>query len=206
MSGRNPKDDFEILNRELALYDESLAKLPQIVALNKIDVMSEPEEVDRLEAWLQEQGHTVYRISAATRKGLKPLIYDVMGALERIRAEEDARRAEAGPEDETVHFTSTMEEDDRRWEARIVEPGTFEVVGKGIERMVAMTDLNNEHAVRRLQRSLDKIGITGKLRALGAKDGDTVRIRNVEFDYEDEEKWDRENDQEPERKGRHTVR
>ena len=83
---------------------------------------------------------------------------------------------------------------------------TYEVVGKGIERMVAMTDLNNEHAVRRLQRSLDKIGITGKLRAIGAKDGDTVRIRDVEFDYEDEEKWDRENEQEPTRRGRHTTR
>lgn len=206
MSGRDPLNDFEVLNRELELYDESLASLPQIVALNKIDVMAEPEAVDALEATLLERGHTVFRISAATRTGLRPLIYEVMSLLEQIRADAEAVRIAAEEAGETVHFTAPAEVDDHHWEARQVDATTYEVVGKGIERMVAMTDLNNEHAVRRLQRSLDKIGITGKLRAIGAKDGDTVRIRDVEFDYEDEEKWDRENDQEPARRGRHTAR
>jgi GTP-binding protein len=206
MSGRDPLNDFEVLNRELELYDETLAALPQLIALNKVDVMAEAEAVDALEATLRERGHSVYRISAATRQGLKPLIYDTMVALERVRTEAEAVRAAAEEAGETVHFTATPEVDDRHWEARTVDESTYEVVGKGIERMVAMTDLENEHAVRRLQRSLDKIGITGKLREIGAKDGDTVRIRTVEFDFEDEEKWDRENEQEPQRRGRHTVR
>ncbi len=206
MSGRDPLHDFEVLNRELELYDEALAALPQLVALNKIDVMADPEAVDALEATLRERGHTVFRISAATRAGLKPLVYETMQSLERIRAEDEEKRAAAEASGETVHFTAPVQVDDHHWEARQVDGSTYEVVGKGIERMVAMTDLNNEHAVRRLQRSLDKIGITGKLRAIGAKDGDTVRIRDVEFDYEDEEKWDRENDEEPARRGRHTVR
>jgi GTP-binding protein len=162
--------------------------------------------VDALEATLREGGHTVYRISAATRKGLKPLVYETMARLEQIRAESEAARAADEDAGRSVTFTASPEVDDRHWEARQVDSSTYEVVGKGIERMVAMTDLENDHAVRRLQRSLDKIGITGKLRALGAKDGDTVRIRHVEFEYEDEEKWDRENEAEPERRGRHTVR
>jgi GTPase len=206
MSGRDPLDDFEVLNRELALYDEALARLPQIVALNKIDAMADPGAVDALEAELTRRGEMVFRISAATHLGLRPLIYEAMGRLEQIRAQDDVERAAQAESGEDVQFTATAEVDDRHWEARQVDDALYEVVGKGIERMVAMTDMNNEHAVRRLQRSLDKIGITGRLKAIGAKDGDTVRIRDVEFDYEDEDKWDRENEEEPARRGRHTVR
>lgn len=191
MSGRDPLNDYEVLNRELALYDERLAALPQRVVLNKTDVAADPEMVDQLEATLKERGNTVYRISAVTHQGLKPLLYDVMAELERLRAEEAARAEE---EPETVHYVATPAEDDRHWEARQVDENTFEVVGRGIERMVAMTDLTNDYALRRLQRSLDKIGITRKLKALGAKDGDTVRIRDVEFDYDDEDRWDEEDE------------
>ncbi|HZP80776.1 MAG TPA: GTPase ObgE [Chthonomonadaceae bacterium] len=196
LTGREPLHDFDVLNRELALYSERLARLPQIVALNKIDVAAEPEKVDELEAELKWRGYTVYRISAVTHAGLKPLLYDVMGRLETIRAE--AQQQAAAPL-EAVHIVAPVEEDTRHWEARQLDPNTYEVVGRGIERMVAMTDLDNEYALRRLQRTLDKIGVTRKLKALGAKDGDTVRIRDVEFEYEDEDKWDRESEAEESR-------
>ncbi len=199
MSGRDPLNDYEVLNRELALYDERLAQLPQRVVLNKIDVAADPEAVDALEATLRERGCTVYRISAVTRQGLTPLMYDVMAHLEQLRAE-DAIRAASEPA--TVRFVALPEEDDRHWEARRVDDKTFEVVGRGIERMVAMTDLTNEYALRRLQRSLDKIGITRKLKALGAKDGDTVRIRDIEFDYDDEDRWDEEGESETQGRAR----
>ena len=191
MTGREPLEDFDILNRELALYSDALAALPQIVALNKIDVAPDPADVDALEAELKSRGHTVYRISAVARQGLKPLLYDIMARLEVLRNEEQAR---LDAEPETLHITAKTQEDDRRWEARQTGPGAFEVVGRGIERMVAMTDLENDYAVRRLQKSLDKIGITGKLKEIGATDGDTVRIRTIEFEYEDEYKVDEEDD------------
>jgi GTP-binding protein len=185
MTGRDPLNDFEVLNRELALYDPRLAELPQIVALNKLDVAPDPEMVDALEAELESRGYTVYRISAVTRQGLAPLIYDVMDRLEKLRAAEQAQ-AEAEPG--RVVFTAREEVDENRWEAQRIDAHTFRVVGRGIERMVAMTDLDNEQALRRLQKSLDKIGINRKLKTLGAKEGDTVCIRDIEFDYEDEDK------------------
>src|SRR5579871_4897738 len=198
MTGREPLHDFEVLNRELALYDEKLAELPQVVALNKIDVAAETEQVDELEAILKARGYTVYRISAVTQTGLRPLIYDVMARLETLRAEEEAQP-------KVAQFVATAEVDDRHWEARQVDANTYEVVGRGIERMVAMADLENDTAVRRLQRSLDKIGITNRLKALGAKDGDTVRIRDIEFEYEDEDKWDEENDPDQLRRSRRSA-
>ena len=190
MTDRDPLNDFEVLNRELALYDERLSQLPQIVALNKMDVAPDPEAIDVLEAELKSRGCTVFRISAATHVGLRALIYHVMDDLEKLRALH--REEEARIEAETVHIVASMEEDGRHWEAREVEPTLFEVVGKGIERMVAMTDLGNDYAVRRLQRSLDKIGITKKLKSIGARHGDTVRIRDIEFEYEDEDRFDEE--------------
>jgi len=189
MSGREPLHDFDVLNRELELYDPRLAALPQIVALNKIDVAADPDAVDALEEELEAREYTVYRISAVTRSGLSPLIYDVMGRLEKLRAEEEKLLAE---QPHTVLITATTAEDERRWEARKVDSTHYEVVGKGLERMVAMTDLENEYAVRRLQKSLDKIGVTKRLKTLGAKDGDSVRIRTIEFEFEDEFKADEE--------------
>ncbi len=192
LSGREPLEDYEILNRELALYDEHLSQLPQIVALNKIDAMDDPAAVDVLEAELKARGCTVYRISAVARMGLSALLYDVMARLEVLREQEAVDIAEG----RTVLFTAPVEEDGRRWEAREIEPGRFEVIGRGIERMVAMTDLENEHALRRLQKSLDKIGISRKLKEIGAKDGDTVKIRSIEFEYEDEDEWSEEKEAE----------
>ena len=57
--------------------------------------------------------------------------------------------------------------------------------GKKIERLVVMTDMENEAGVRRLQRILDRMGVVGRLRALGAADGDTVRIGTTEFEFID---------------------
>ena len=85
---------------------------------------------------------------------------------------------------------ATRDADDNHWEARQVDETHYEVVGKGLERMVAMTDLENEFALRRLQKSLDKLGVTKRLKSIGAKDGDTVKIRDIEFEYEDEYKVD----------------
>ncbi len=190
MTGREPLHDFEVLNTELERYSDHLAALPQIVALNKIDVAADMEAVDALEVELKGRGHTVYRISAVTRFGLTPMIYNVMTLLETLRAEEEIQIAAGG---DIVRIVAPIEEDQRRWDVNKVDETTYEVVGRGIERMVAMTDMENDYGVRRLQRSLDKIGITNKLREMGAKDGDTVRIRGIEFDYEDEDKWDQEN-------------
>ncbi|HZT44155.1 MAG TPA: GTPase ObgE [Chthonomonadaceae bacterium] len=194
MTGRDPLNDFEILNRELALYNERLAQLPQIVALNKIDVAVEPETVNAVEKELKGRGLPVYRISAATRKGLNALLYAILTRLDALKAEEQARQA-AQPAG-VVRITAPVEEDMRRWEVRQIDADTYEVVGKGIERLVAMTDLDNEYALRRLQNMLEKIGVNRKLKAMGAKQGDTVRIRDIEFEYEDEDRWDEETEAE----------
>jgi len=194
LTGRDPLDDFRVLNRELALHSEDLARIPQVVALNKIDVAADPALIDRVEKALTQEGHAVFRISAATRQGLEPLLYHIWNRLEESRRTHAAVSAE-----EPVRITAPARSDLRQWEVRREADGTWVVKGRGFERMVAMTDVANEHAMRRLHKALERAGVIQKLRALGARDGDTVRIRDVEFDFMDE-------DQEEERLGRRTRR
>ncbi|MCS6776611.1 MAG: GTPase ObgE [Chloroherpetonaceae bacterium] len=193
MTGREPLRDFEVLNRELALYSAALAQLPQFVALNKLDVATDPAAVDALEAELCARGYPVYRLSAATGQGVRALVYAAMEAIERSRKEGGELSTPAA---EHVRIAAVPQEDVRQWDVTRVDAHTFVVTGRHVERMVAMTDFNNEYAVRRLQRILEKMGVNRKLKEMGARDGDTVRIRDVEFDYEDEDRWDEEADAE----------
>ncbi len=184
VSGRNPIDDFDIINHELEAYNPNLLLLPQFVALNKIDMISDSESLDPLETLLLSRGYPVYRISAATHAGLPHLVFDLMLKLESIR-EQDYKN-NPPPSDEMVIFKASKEIDSH-WEAVKRSEGLFEVTGKDIERRVAMTDVKNEEALRRLQKHMDRIGITNMLKSLGAKHGNTVIIRATEFDYQDED-------------------
>ncbi len=191
-TGREPLDDYAVINRELAAYDDKLAQLPQVVVLNKSDI-ADPEEAELLRAEFAEEDKPVFVISAATRTGLEPLVYFL------------AKRLSEMPlplpfDDEIVRITAdTMKgrRTDRRWEAAYdAGTQTYVVSGKGIERLVAMTQLQNEDAVNRLQRTLEKTGIINKLRTLGAKQGDTVRIGKAVFDFFGEYALDEPKDEE----------
>lgn len=172
---REPAEDFAVINRELAAYSTQLAERTQIVALNKADMPGAREIVPALRSSLEAQGYPVYEISALTGEGVQPLVYGMWEALQEIpvpapEAEEPVIRYEAPVADS--------------WEVER-ENGGFRVRGRGIERLVAMTDMNNEAGVRRLQRILEKMGVITRLRDLGAEDGDDVRIGSTEFDFLD---------------------
>lgn len=186
MTGRDPLEDFATINHELEKYDPRLAKVPQLVVLNKTDI-ADPDMVTMVTEALTAEGHTVYPISAATRAGLEPLVYAMGEQLAALPP------APSLMEDETVRITvGTMNRrrQDRRWQASRTAGGLYLVEGKGIERLVSMTNLESAAAVSRLQRTLEKAGIVAKLRTLGAGEGDTVRIGKTEFDFFDEDAAD----------------
>lgn len=74
--GRDPKEDFETINRELANFSEELSTREQIVVANKSDIATE-EQVEEFKQFVQEQGCQFFCISAATRKGIEPLVYAI---------------------------------------------------------------------------------------------------------------------------------
>ncbi len=186
MTGREPLDDYAVINRELEKYDARLADLPQIVVLNKIDV-ADAELVEMVTQELAAQGWTVFAVSAATRQGLEPLVFALAERLRTLPLPAPL------VDEETLRITvdtMTRRRQDRRWLASRNSEGVYIVEGKGIERLISMTNLDNDAAVTRLQRTLEKTGIIAKLRTLGAGQGDAVRIGKTEFDFFDEDAED----------------
>ena len=179
-TGRDPIEDFNIINEELRAFNPKLAELPQIVALSKIDVSGAAEIADRAAGSLAKSGFAVYKISGVTGEGVNELIFAIADALDKLGPRETVTVAE-----EVVVFKPDVDSD--RWEVKRTAPDEFVVEGKRVEILVARADVNNEYSLRRLQRQLDRLGVIAELRRLGAKDGDTVRIRDVEFEFQDEE-------------------
>ncbi len=176
-SGREPMHDFDAINDELRAHSEKLSGLGQIVALNKIDVPGAREIADRLEVELEGRGLEVFEISALAGDGIQPLLYRVAALLEELPREEVAV-------EKAVRFTVEPAPDS--WEARKTGDGEFVVEGRPVEVMVMRTDVNNEYALRRLHRQLERTGVIKSLRDLGAKHGDVVRIHGMEFEFSDE--------------------
>lgn len=172
--GRDPVQDFYTINRELAAYNPKLAERPQLVAANKMDVYGAADNLARLKAELQSK-YELFSISAVTGEGVQPLLLRAAEMLAAAQPEET-------PELEAEKITKVTEES--RFTI-IREDGVFNIKGREIERHYAMTDFNNEDAVKRFLKILKVMGIEKELRIKGAKNGDTVRVGNLEFDFVD---------------------
>jgi len=177
-TGRDPVEDFEVINRELSLYSASLAALPQVDAFNKADLSGAKETAERIAPQFEARGIRTFLISAATGEGTQKLIYHLADELEKL----DIAAPPPTDSEEVVRIAPDRL-DMRQWEAKKIGDHEFTVEGKGLEKAVAMTDLENEEGVRRLQRRLERLGVYKALKSLGAEDGDTVKIGPGEFDY-----------------------
>ena len=179
---RNPAEDFDAINRELKLYSPKLAELSQVAALNKVDVPGARETAEQLAPVFESRGFKTFIISAATGEGVQPLIYFLGDELEKLN-----KVVPAPLETQEIMHISPKNLDLKQWEAKKVGDHEFVIEGKGLERAVAMTSMENEEAVRRLHKKLERLGVLKELKNLGAEDGDTVRIGTVEFDYADDD-------------------
>lgn len=187
LTGRESLEDYEIINRELAAFSEDLSRLPQVIALSRIDLVTDRTTLEPIIEHFEKQGLTVFPISSVTGEGVQPLIWHIWQQLNGIA--KDLRPLDEKPTG-PVRITlksRAMEEDIKRFEIERDDEGVLVVRGKALERRVAMTDMENYEAIRRLQRTMERIGLFTKLKAFGAEEGDTVRIRGVEFDYIDED-------------------
>jgi GTP-binding protein len=192
VSGRDPLEDYETINRELAEFSAELAALPQVVALARIDVLPDQESLAPLIAHFKEKEEIpVFSISSVTGEGIEPLVYHLWSRLQEMPPKGTENAMASGPVRITVDSRNSSD-DIKNFTIERDKADVLVVAGKGIERMIAMTDMGNEDAVRRLQRRLERLGVFDKLKKFGAEEGDTVRIRDVEFDYIDEDKEDDE--------------
>jgi GTPase len=91
-SGRDPVSDYEIINRELELYDERLSTRPQIVVATKLDALDEPERLERLERTARGDGKLFHAVSSATGEGVRELLGRIARSLDEIAASTNIER------------------------------------------------------------------------------------------------------------------
>ncbi|MCF8011336.1 MAG: GTPase ObgE [Clostridiales bacterium] len=170
--GRDPLNDISIINNELKQYSPQLARRPQVIAANKMDIPGAGETVQLLKEELKGE-YEIFPVSAVTGEGLDDLVYKVLEMLHEI------------PE-ELPEVQEEKEEVTHRYQPRFTidkKDGVFVVQGKEIEKHVSMTDLENEEALHRLQRIMKVIGLENALRDAGAVNGALVRIGDFEFHF-----------------------
>lgn len=173
LEGRDPIEDYQKINQELMLYNERLARRPQIVAANKMDLPEARENFAKIAEYIKKEGHEIFPVSAATGEGLPELVQRASQLLSEYVEEPETISGEAV-------YKAVPEEP---YTVRRDDDGAFVVEGKEIEKIVAMTNFDNDEALRRFQLAWRRIGIDDTLRERGIKEGDTVRIRGIEFEF-----------------------
>ncbi len=173
--GSDPVQNFLLIEDELRLYSEAVWNRPRIIALNKVDCIPS-SEFNELRERFEKLERPLHAISGYTGQGLPDLLREIAEVLEATK-----------PESEIPMLLPALKPGhDLAFDVEDTEEG-YAVTGRRIERLVAMTDLGNDEAVRYLHRRLERIGVIAKLREHGAQEGDNVTIGEVSFAFTDEQ-------------------
>ena len=176
VEGRDPVEDYHRINAELKKYSEKIARRPQILVANKMDLPGAGENYARLEKLAAAEGIAIFPVSAATREGLAALIAETAKALDRYVEEPEKT-------DGIKVYDADKDEDLERITITRNDRGDFIVSGKALEKLVAMTNFGNDEALRRFQYIWRMKGIDSRLKKRGIKEGDTVHIGAMEFEF-----------------------
>jgi GTP-binding protein len=173
--GRDAISDFDVINRELELYDPELAKRPQVIAANKIDALSDNEKLESFKTEMQNRGYKVFEISAATNQGIEPLIryvYEMLKELpEIVLFDQSEHEKELKPSGSELPFIVRREN-----EYYIVE-------GPWVTKILGSVNLGDRESLQYFQRVIKNMGVIEALENKGIKAGDTVKMGEIEFDY-----------------------
>ncbi len=183
--GRDPKDDFDKINKELEAYSPKILKKPQIVAANKIDMIDEDsEEYKEFKSYVEGKGYKVFPMSAPLNIGVKEVLSEALLEL---------RRVEQLPEEEedyTRYFD--FEEEERDPEYRNIEAwyneedDVYVLEGKQLSKIFRSTNFNDMGSLRYLYKYIESKGAIEQLKELGLEEGDLIRIEDYDMEYWDE--------------------
>ena len=173
IEGRNPVEDYRAINKELASYSKKLAGLNQIIVLNKCDLYGAEENIKEFKKRVRK--YKIYEVSALTGEGteevVKALFENLQNAPITLPREDEGFMYAVG--------------DDNSFSIERDEDGAFVVIGDLVKLLIRNVVLNDMDSMAYMQKTLRDKGVIKKLRQLGAKDGDTVVIGDIEFDFVD---------------------
>jgi GTP-binding protein len=170
---RDPVEDFDNINAELEAYHPGLSERPQVIALNKIDMVDE-DELERVSMALRERGYDVFPMCAAINEQVKPLIEYVAAKLQTI------------PQTvltEQVEESALFKYEEEELFTVAVEDGVYRVKGNWIVNLVDSTNFDDSESLQYFQRLIRKKGVIDALERAGVKEGDLVALHDLEFEF-----------------------
>ena len=177
VEGRNPYEDYVLINKELEEFNPKLLKKPQIIIANKMDLENSKENLDEFKKKLNNNDIKIFEVSAATNTGLTQVLDFLADLLDKIP---DQPLFEDEAFESHVLYKFKKEEP---YTIEKIEDDLWEIKGKEIEKIFKMTKFSSEEGMLRFAKKLRRMGIDEKLEQLGAKEGDQVRILDFYFDY-----------------------
>ena len=175
--GRDPHEDYLVIQKELESYNPHLLRRPQVIAANKMDIPGADENLREFQKVHPDL--EVVPISAATRAGVDELMGRVARLLDELPVEE--KEPDEALTDEVVY---TAREQKIQFSIEL-DQEVYVVNSIQLDKLVQMTNFDQYDAVKRFQRILKRSGVDDALRAHGAKNGDVIRVGDVEFDFVD---------------------
>lgn len=172
--GRDPKEDFEIINRELAKFNPELAERPMLVAGNKCDLATD-EQIEDFRQYVEGKGYRFFPIMAAIRYDVDPLLKKIQEMLQTLPP---VRRfeAEPAPQVEVESMENTQVQITRH-------DNVFMVEGKWLLQLINSVNFDDYESLQYFQRVLIQTGVIDALREAGCEEGDTVSMYDLEFDF-----------------------
>lgn len=176
VEGRDPVEDYQIINQELQNFDEKMMEKPQIVIANKMDVPGAEENLNRFQ---EKVSVPVYPISALLHQDIEVVLMKLADMLDELPKE---------PLYEQEKFESHVLykfQEEKPFTIQNEGNGVWVVRGEKVEKLLQMTKFNTDESALRFASKLRKMGIDDELRKLGAQEGDTIRILDLEFEYKE---------------------
>ncbi len=173
--GRDPVEDFDTINEELQQYSPELATRPQIVCANKMDIMEDPENLERLRQHVEAKGYALFELSAAAHQGTRQLVGKVAETLSTLPPV-TVYEPEYVPRPAAVD-TSVPPEIYR------ADDGTWIVEGPWLERLMSNTNFSDYESRMWFEKMLETSGLYQRMEEMGIQDGDMVSMYDWEFQY-----------------------
>ena len=173
--GRDPVEDFETINAELAGWSPELAQRKMLVVANKMDIMTDPELLERLRAHVESKGLELFELSAAAHQGTRELVKKAAQELAQLPPVTvyEPTYVERPPEVDTTGEVSIEQYDD-----------TWVIEAPWLQRLIANVNFGDYESRNWFDRQLRDSGLFDKLEAMGIKDGDIVSLYDLEFEYQ----------------------
>ncbi|HCM89921.1 MULTISPECIES: GTPase ObgE [Vagococcus] len=187
MEGRDPYEDYVLINKELETHNMRLLERPQIIVANKMDMPNAEENLaifkEQIAALKEDEfadDLPIFPISSIARQGIEPLL-NATAKLVDITPEFPMYQEEEV--EDVVHYDYKAEEPD--FTVSRDDDATWVLLGDKLEKLFVMTNFDREESVMKFARQLRGMGVDETLRSMGAKDGDFVRIKEFVFEFVD---------------------